>query len=189
MAAAPKDDIRLQFFPKQKRRLALERWAPKRNNENEKRVLVEFVMPLTGQPQRGFPEFLQGSFHLFEKENEPARTLDLSTEMEGMTMQFFDTDRSGERTHIFVAATLRAFELVRIPDGDKFLTALKFNTTVPRNMAVLKFLHSYEGMVMWADFDPQEIQMKIVPGDDSRAPSQMDLDDDDGGKKKGGRTQ
>jgi len=187
--AVAKDDIRLQFFPKQKRRLELDRWAPKRNNENEKRVLVEFIMPLTGQPLRGFPDFLQEAFHLFENEGGPARTLDLSTEMEGMTMEFFDTPTSG-RMQILVAATLRAFELIRVPDGDKFLTALKFNTTVPRSIAILKWLHSFEGMTMWAEFDPQEIQMKIV---DDKAPAQpqlIDDDDEDGdGKKKKGRTQ
>lgn len=60
-------DPRFTFFWGIKRQVILEGWSPKKNNEDERRILFKFKMPITGQPLGGFPDFLNEGYNAVEK--------------------------------------------------------------------------------------------------------------------------
>lgn len=150
----------MEFFNGQRRHTQLKSWLPKHNQENEKRILLNFTMPLTGQKIIGFPDFINDSFMAIEKTSAPIEEIILDTEIEGITLEIFDTDEAKRRTQMIPAVTLRKFALER--KGDE--TFLTFNTTIQRSKDILMWAHDYEGADIFIQFDAT--QAKLVFAED-----------------------
>lgn len=174
------DNPRYQFFPGKKRQVVLQGWAPKRNTENEKRVLFKFKMPITGQSFVGFPDFLNEGHHAVEKENSGG-VFTSETILEGMALEFFDTDKSNERIQRAAGVTLQGFELSREKEGESYVTVLRFEYNVPWHKSLWKFIDTYWGMTLWCDFEPSP---DFVPTQDEEGQKQLRLngkdEDEDG---------
>lgn len=174
------NDPRNQFFPGKKRQVVLQSWSPKKNTENEKRVLFKFKMPITGQPFTGFPAFLQEGYQAVEKEGSGGVFVSESI-LEAMALEFFDTDKSPECIQRASGVTLQAFELSREKEGESYVTVLRFEYNVPWNKALWTFINKYWGMTLWCDF---EASPDFTPTQDEEGEKQMRL-----GENKKGRGQ
>lgn len=168
-------DPRWAFFPGKKRMVILESWTPKRNTENEKRILFRFKMPITGQSITGFPEFLNEGFHAVEKEGSGGGSFTSNTELEQMAVEYFDTDKSTDRVQRAAGVTLQGFELSREKDGESYVTVLRFHYNVPWFKGLWKFIDTYWGMKLWADFVPSP---DFEPEQEEGGKKQMRLGDD-----------
>jgi hypothetical protein len=144
------------FFAGQKRKLKLDKWSPKHNNEGEKRALIQFGMPLTGQPAIGHPEFIKATFATMEKEKSAEQLVKLLGSVENCTIEFYDLEENPDPTFTVNGATLDGFEMEKIPEGETVITVLRFDSTVPRNLKLLEFLHKYERKDLWAMFTPTQ---------------------------------
>lgn len=159
----------MEFFPRQRRRTTLKDWSPKRNQETEKRVLINFTIPLSGESLVGIPDFVNDAFVAIEKQSNPIEGITLDTEIEGVTLEFFDTPEAKRRCYMLTAATLRKFTLSRREE----ITVLSFNTTVPRPIEIYDWLHKYEGCDCFISFDAT--QAKLVFKSDEDDPNQSKL--------------
>lgn len=144
------------FFAGQKRKLKLDKWSPKYNNEKEKRVLIDFAMPLTGQPAAGQPEFIKNSFVSMEKEESREKLVELMGTVDNCTIEFYDQPGAKEECMVINGATLDSFAMKRVAEGESHVTLLTFSTTVIRTMKLLKFLHEYERKDVWSQFEPTQ---------------------------------
>lgn len=168
-----KSDPRLQFFPGKRRQVVLENWSPKKNTEDERRVLFKFKMPITGQPLGGLPEFLNEGFHAVEKERSGG-VFTSDIELEGMALEYFDTAESPERITRASGVGLQGLTLSREKEGESYVTVLRFHYTVPWFKGLWKFVDGYWGKTLWCDF---VASADYVPDQEGDRTKQMKLEE------------
>jgi hypothetical protein len=158
----------MEFFPRQRRRTTLKDWSPKHNNEDEKRIRLNFLIVLSGNIT-GIPDFVNDGFVAIEKEGARIGKVCFETELEGVTLDIYETPEANKKTLLLPAATLRQFTLLRKDEK----TVLAFNTTVPRSKDLLHFADKYEDCDMFIAFDAT--QAKLVFTSDEDDPNQTKL--------------
>lgn len=158
----------MEFFPRQRRRTTLKDWSPKHNNEDEKRIRLNFLIVLSGNIS-GIPDFVNDGFVAIEKETAHIDKILFSAELEGVTLDIYDTPEAVKKALLLPAATLRQFALTRKDDK----TILSFNTTVPRSKDLLNFADKYEDCDMFISFDAT--QAKLTFNADEDDPNQTKL--------------
>lgn len=155
------------FFPGQRRRINLDDFAPKLNSEKEKRLLLAFVMPITGQPFIGLPNFLAAAVEALEKDGSAIDEANITTELEGVTMDIWATDKSEKRDQLITAATLRKFVMVRKREKEDTIVSLKFNCTIQASEKLLIWAFRNHGADMWIQFTETQPTLG-APADDKQ---------------------
>lgn len=140
------------FFPGQRRRINLDDFQPKLNSEKEKRLLLQFIMPITGQPLVGLPGFLGAAVEALEKDGSAIDEANITTELEGVTMDIWATDKSEKRDQLITAATLRKFQMVRKRVKEETIVSLLFNCTIQASEKLLLWAFRNHGADMWIQF-------------------------------------
>jgi hypothetical protein len=166
---------RNNFFPGMKRKLRIDRWNPKHNGEAEKRVLIEFELPLSGQQIIGHPEFIKDTFATMEKEGSVEKRSELAMLIQGMSIEFFDLPENLEKIHTLHEATFQSFELFRKADGESHITVLRFSATVLRTIPLLILLHERERTDLWAMFEATQGFIEPKPTDQMKLGEDKEL--------------
>jgi len=178
----------MEFFPGRRRKIELDDWVPLRNEQDEKRIRFDLLMPLTGQSYVQMPGFITPSYEQMEIEGSAIKDSDLLTIIDEVTLEFYATDASGplevewgvgldeaeaqareqKRKLLLTHCTLRNFKLIRIKRGEDSIVALKFSLTTRSTAGLAAWAHNYNGKTMWGEFsiDPSPGQSKI---DDTQA--------------------
>jgi hypothetical protein len=172
------------FFPGNRRRLELEDWQPLLNEQSEKRVRLDLLMPLTGQPFLGLPDYIGQPYERMDQENSATLEVKLDGDLEGITVETFSTDSAqfpiessreglemtpedlGRRHILLPASTLRNFKLLRITRNKQPLVALKFSLTTKADPALVLWAYRYHGANFWAVFTETEPELKGPKGGD-----------------------
>jgi hypothetical protein len=161
-----------EFFQKQRRKIELEDWHPLMNAQGEKRIRFDLLMPLTGQPYVGFPKFANDAYEKMELENSSIKDIDLTTEIEEVTVELYATESSEpmeiewgvgldeakadadekKRKLLLTGSTLRQFKLVRVTREKANVVALRFNITTKSTRGLAAWAHDHHGKTMWAEF-------------------------------------
>jgi hypothetical protein len=171
-------DPRVTFFPKRKVRVELSDWTKKRNSQDEKRVRLDFTIPLVDDARDGvLPSWLMSPLASFESKDSVESKTKLEVELDGVTIELWDTPKSPARSQLFAAAQLSDFYLIRETRDGSTVLSLIFTTNVKRTFDVLRWCDRYESSYMWAEFTPAspEVPSKPVPGE------QMTIADTDKG--------
>lgn len=161
-------DPRVTFFPKRKVRVELSDWTKKRNSQDEKRVRLDFTVPLIDDAREGvLPSWLMSPLASFESKDSVESKTKLEVELDGVTLELWDTPKSPARSQLFAAAQLSDFYLVRGTRDGSTVLSLIFTTNVKRTFDVLKWCDRYESSYMWVEFTPAspEVPSKPVPGE------------------------
>jgi hypothetical protein len=161
-------DPRITFFPKRKVRVELSDWTKKRNSQDEKRVRLDFTIPLIDDAREGvLPSWLMSPLASFESQDSVESKTKLEVELDGVTVELWDTPKSPARQQLFAAAQLTDFYLIRETRDGSTVLSLIFTTNVKRTFDVLKWCDRYEAAYMWAEFTPAspEVASKPVPGE------------------------
>lgn len=173
----------MQFFPGVRRKIELADWVPLLNEQDERRIRFDLVMPLTGQSYAGMPSFVGPAYEQMEKEGSAIKDSDLLTAIEDVTLEFYATDQSGplevewgvglneaeaeqrerKRKLLLTHCTLRNFKLIRVKRGEDQEVALKFSITTRSTRGLAAWAHDYNGKTMWGVFsiDPSPGQTTI----------------------------
>lgn len=172
-------DFRFQFFPGQRRQITLEGVTAQCNKKGDDRKIVFHVMmPLTGQPLIGFPGFLQPAWEATEKEASAvteSRMKDFT--LEGMKIEFFSQFESKKNIVKLGNKTFYDFVVDREPDGDNYVTVLRFKYRVQETIGAYGFWVKHGFNKVWADFIPDENATK--EGDDQQMTLGQGKNDDD----------
>jgi hypothetical protein len=161
-------DPRATFFPKRKVRVELSDWTKKRNSQDEKRVRLDFTIPLIDEARDGIlPSWLMSPLASFESKDSVESKTKLEVELDGCTIELWDTPKSPSRQQLFAAAQLTDFYLIRETRDGSTVLSLIFTTNVKRTYDVLRWCDRYEQSYMWAEFTPAspEVPSKPVPGE------------------------
>jgi hypothetical protein len=148
-------DPRITFFPDRLVRVELTDWAPKKNTEGEKRVRLDFTLPLIDEARdRTMPAWILQPLAAMEApESVQGKTKLENVVLEGVTVELWDTPKSRSRTQTLAAATLSDFYLVKITRDKQTYPALQFCMNVART-GMLPFCDRYEDSWLWAGFTP-----------------------------------
>lgn len=153
---------RVPFFEGSRREISLHQLSLKRNTENEKRLRMDIRLTLDGGKIVGFPAFIFEAFDAMSKQP-IMKDCYFDQQIEGMNIDFFPQDQKAEPEFTLRGCTLRDFSIIRVKDGEDGSLVLCFNTTVPRNLKLLKWADEYDGQTLWAKFS--EGQMSIPAPD------------------------
>ena len=161
-------DPRDSFFPKRRIRVELTDWRPKRNVQGEKRLRLDFTLPLIDKNRDGLlPEWLISPLSSMEMAGSVEDKVHLGNLLlEGVTLEAFDTDSSSGRTLILTATTLQDFTLEQVTRDKQTFPALCFNTNVKRGANLLKWADKFEAMYLWLECTPADpvVPTKDAPG-------------------------
>lgn len=183
------DDPRLSFFPGRKVKAELTSWHPKMNAQGEKRVRLDLMIPLIDETRKGqVPGWLIYELDVMDRADSGVDKIVLGNiTLEGVTMEFFDTVKSPERTQLIAAATLQDFTLERLTRDKQTFLALCFVANVKRSN-LLKWCDKYEACYVAASFTPADpaAPSKDAPGQqmtigDAKKAAAADSDEDEGG--------
>jgi hypothetical protein len=150
-------DPRISFFPKRKVRLELTSWVPKLNTQGEKRVRIDFTLPLLDEARdQEMPFWMIPSLAAMEQpDSAQGKTKLEDVELEGITIELWDTPTSVTRAELLAAITLSDFYLERVTRDKQTFIALTFQTNIPR-AGMLKFVDKYETRYLWCEFTPAD---------------------------------
>lgn len=173
----------MEFFHGQRRKLEIDDWQPLRNEQDEKRIRFDLLMPLTGQSYLAMPTFVAPSYEKMECEGSAVKDTDLLTQIEDVTLELYATDQSGplevdwgigldeaeaeardrKRKLLLTRCTLRNFKLVRVKRGEDQIVAVKFSVTTRSTRGLAAWAHEYNGKTLWCEFsiDPSPGQTTI----------------------------
>lgn len=169
----------MEFFPGQRRKLEIADWQPLRNEQDEKRIRFDLLMPLTGQPYQAMPTFLAPAYEQMEVETSAIKDTDILTQIEDVTLELYATDQSGplevdwgigldeaeaesrdrKRKLLLTRCTLRNFKLVRVKRGEDQVVAVKFSVTTRSTRGLAAWAHEYNGKTLWCEFS-----IDVAPG-------------------------
>lgn len=157
-------DPRISFFPKRMVRLELTGWIPKMNREDEKRVRLDFTLPLINEARdQEMPFWMLPSLAAMEAPDScQGKTKLEGVELEGVTIEFFDTPKSKTRTEMLTAVTLNDFFIENVTREKQTFPALTFSTNIAR-AGMLPFCDKYEAKWLWAEFTPVKADEKTPP--------------------------
>lgn len=190
----------MEFFPGQRRKIELDDFVPLRNEQDEKRIRFDFLMPITGQSYVAMPQFVSPAYEEMEREGSAIKDSDLLTIVDDVTLELYATDQSGplevewgigldeaeqdardrKRKLLLTRCTLRNFKLLRIKRGEDSVVALKFSVTTRSTRGLAAWAHDYNGKTMWGEFsiDPSpgqtEIAAKQLPLTESKTDARRD---------------
>jgi hypothetical protein len=162
----------MEFFQGQRRKLEIADWQPLRNEQDEKRIRFDLLMPLTGQPYLAMPTFLAPAYEQMEVETSAIKDTDILTQIDDVTLELYATDQSGplevdwgigldeaeaeardrKRKLLLTRCTLRNFKLVRVKRGEDTLVAVKFSVTTRSTRGLAAWAHEYNGKTLWCEF-------------------------------------
>jgi hypothetical protein len=155
----------MQFFPGQKRRLKLENVALKRNTQNEKRIKLDFSMPLTGQSESGMPTPVAKAFEAVAQIDNGIIGTALAVRVEAQTIEFYPHDeKNGKVVLQLNNAELQSLTVSR-PDTDQAKkrdeVTLYFTTTVPASRKIFDWAYDHIGCEMFAVFTASQPQLEM----------------------------
>ena len=180
----------MQFFPGQKRRLKLENVVLKRNQQNEKRIKLDFSMPLTGQSETGMPTPVMKAFEAVAQLDNGIIDTALAVKVEAQTIEFYPHDKRDAPRHLQLNnAELQSLTVSR-PDTDQAKkrdeVTLYFTTTVPASRKIFDWAYDNIGAEMFGVFTASQPQLEMA---NTPAAKQEELPGNNKPKNKGSKAQ
>jgi hypothetical protein len=158
------EDPRASFFPKRRVRVELSDWKPKHNSEDEKRIRLDFMLPLIDENREGMmPSWAMEPLLSMEREDSKQTDAGLDVTLESVTVELFDTSKSPGRSMLLASATLQGFVIKRITRDKQTFPALLFNCNVKRDWNLLRWADKYECCYLWSEFTPTGPEKASVP--------------------------
>jgi hypothetical protein len=161
-------DPRVTFFPQRKIRVQLEDWGRKKNSEDEKRLRLDFVIPLVDEARDGvIPGWIIDPLNAMENPASKQKDAHFDTVLDSVTLEFWDTPTSPKRTLLLTAATLNAFSLKRTEIDGRTYRALHFSVNYIRHVC-LNWADKYEDCWVWMEATisgAADVPSKPVPGE------------------------
>lgn len=172
-----------EFFPKKRRRVDLIRPTMKRNAQKEKRISLQFSMPMTSDNLVGMPDYIGQGFEAIGKENSSMLKAEIGTELDAMNIRFFQLSEKDERPEKqvdlrLIGALLSAFNLSKnpgrgdVPQKDVMLT---FKVTVPFKSYIWQWAGDRAGDTLFAEFESTQQTFEAAAKRDSEDDEQMDF--------------
>jgi hypothetical protein len=178
----------VDFFSNEKRKMTLVDARIKRNSEDEKRIRLDFAMPLTGQSEIGMPQELGAAMRYVGEPKNGATESKIESQPLPQTIRFFATDTAKRPLFSAIAAIELKDLLVTRPKisetADSSAVELGFHANVPFNKDVWDFIPDYHGKIFWCEFEKTQIETSDVVAEKG-GPSQSVLSMPDPAKRSG----
>lgn len=156
----------MDFFSNEKRKMTLSGIAIKRNSEDEKRIRLDFAMPLTGQPEVGMPSEIGAAMRYVGELKNGATESKIEAVPNAQTLQFYATDTSKKPLFSAIAAIDLKDLVVTRPSisatADSAAVELSFHANIPFNASVWDWIPTYYGKLFWCTFEKTQIETSDV---------------------------
>jgi hypothetical protein len=180
----------VDFFSNEKRKMTLVDAKIKRNSEDEKRIRLDFAMPLTGQSEIGMPQEIGAAMRYVGELKNGATESKIEAAPLPQTIRFFATD-TAKRPLFAAIAAIELKELIvtrpKISEtADSAAVEISFHANVPFNKDIWEFIPDYHGKLFWAEFEKTQIETSDVVAEKG-GPSQSVLSMPDPKAKRSGK--
>jgi hypothetical protein len=156
----------VEFFSAQRRKLTLVDAKIKRNSEDEKRIRLDFAMPLTGQSELGMPEEIGAAMRYVGDLKNGATESKIETLPLPQTIQFYATDTSKKPLFAAIAAVEMKDLIVTRPKvsetADSSAVELAFHANFPFDKNIWDFIPTHHGKIFWGEFERTQMQTSDV---------------------------
>jgi len=161
------EDLRFQFFQRNRRKVILEGIAAQMNGkQDDRKIVFKVCLLITGQPLTGLPAFLKTAFEAIEFEGSLVSEAPLGDfKLEGMTVEYFPHLESpkSERCGLLTNKTFYDFIVQRDKDEG---TVLRFKYRTKETIGAYAFWVKNGGTPLYCDFTPTE--NAVQEGDDKQ---------------------
>jgi hypothetical protein len=152
----------MEFFSGQKRKLTLVDAKIKRNTEDEKRIRLDFAMPLTGQSEIGMPEEIGAAMRYVGELRNGATESKIESLPLPQTILFYATDASKKPIFAAIAAVELKDLIVTRPKvseaADSSAVELAFHANFPFDQNIWDFIPTHHGKIFWCLFEKTQIE-------------------------------
>lgn len=164
------------FFSADKNMVTLVNIKPKLNKEGEKRIRLDFEMPLTAEVIESAPQPVSEAFYTVVKEGNLLNPVGIVREYQGANLKFFSTHMTASADLTISECTLQDLEVhrpekkVNLDDGD---VKLKFVVNAPATRKLWIYAYENFGTDVFVTFeDAQPLLPNVKPeskADDGQA--------------------
>lgn len=144
------------FFSSGKHSMLLVDIKPKLNREDEKRLRLDFSMPLTADILAQAPQAVQDAFYAISKDGHTLNPIGVVREYQGAKVKFYATRLTAASEIAIEECTLRQLEVkrpknkVELADGD---VTLKFHINAPASRKLWNYTYENYGATIFATFE------------------------------------
>lgn len=157
---------------------------PKLNTEKEKRLRLDFSMPMTAKAMEGANESIKEAFYAVCKESVGLESGRIAKEYQDVKVKFFATPLTKTPAMELTGCTLRQLEVSRptnkleLGDGD---VHLGFHINTPADQELWNWLFRQMGADLWLEFEEMQPMLPNLkaadPGGDGQGILNMDKSD------------
>lgn len=155
--------MRYEFFPTQRRKIQLYKPPLLQCNAkaDDRKMVFNVKMFLTGQSLIGFPAFLQAAYESVEKEGSQVScsTLD-GLSLEGLDLAMFSNEDDKKHFVHLVNKNLYDFTVEREEVEDDVLTILCFKFRTKENKGAFMLWHNHAKTDIWLEATPNSSAIK-----------------------------
>lgn len=175
------------FFPKTRKELFLTGITAMANSAGEKRLKLNFTMPLMDGKLVGMPEWLSEPFIRVQKSDLGIEKVSSIVELDGMTVRAYSTDQAEEAVLDLPGALLKSFVVRRVSasksSGEVSDAELAFSLYTGWNKKVWNFGWQYFHGTCFANFVSTQAVLTFGPAkpaeeEESDDQESLDLQDD-----------
>jgi hypothetical protein len=153
------------FFGENRRECSLTNYQTLMTVGEEKRLKMLIEMPLSNKPVLGIPTWVSDPWRGMEKENSLTTRSNIYVMCEGMTIDFFSTEKIRSRALSMTGCKLGGFHLITTGEGEKKSTALHFTAYIPGSIAVRDWVWDNLRKTFFAEFAYSQTEMDFGSSD------------------------
>ncbi len=148
----PKATKMTNFFHENRRECVLGDYRVLQTTGEEKRLKMEFAMPISNKSIVGMPEWVSDPWTVMEKEKSLTLRSNIDVMLEGMTLDFYSTGSIKHRALTSSGAKLGGFHLLTAGEGEKKETALHFTVYLPGSIQLRDWAWENHRQTFFAEF-------------------------------------
>lgn len=174
----------VKFF-KKRREIELGDFHSLKSRGGERRVKIAVRIPLSNRPTGGTPDWVAREFeHVMKDESAFAKVSGSKMKLEGMSVDFFTTDKIANKMQTLNSCMLSRFVVERIGETEKAEVYLSFDLYAPCGKPIIGWAYDNQGATVFAEFDVT--QATLTYGGESGGSSDEDEEEEEGAEDANG---
>jgi hypothetical protein len=165
-----------EFFPNVRRELEIMDYHVLKSSGGERRVKANLRVPIAGgRPVSGMPEWTLEARESVIKDRGIHRKVVCELEIEGVTVEFFNSPEVKRRTLLINGSTLKQFSIERVGKDNKADVFLNMVLYAPASKEIADWFYEHLHGYCYAEFDATQAAFSYDGEDQPKEDSQLEL--------------
>lgn len=165
-----------EFFPNVRRELEIMDYHVLKSSGGERRIKANLRIPIAGgRPVAGMPEWTLEARESVIKDRGIHRKVVCELEIEGVTVEFFNSPDVKRRTQLINGATLKQFSIERIGKDNKADVFLNLVLYAPASKEIADWFYEHLHGSCFVEFDATQASFSYDGEEKPKDDSQLEL--------------